>query len=199
CSGLAARELAGDPSVVPVRGQIVRVANPGLTVSVRDEDGGIGTAAVGADGAPVTVTVVDPAWHVEGHGAVAAPSGSCRLTPTCGSSGSTAFELSARYGQGVDVEGALRLTTSGFTLVGDRMDTLVVRGSRAFVTGSGAVNGGIPVRFTVTAVAGTSTAPPALRVQVWRTDAAQTLLWDDAPDGLPGTGAGKVSGRLSLG
>jgi D-amino-acid oxidase len=37
CSGLGARELAGDPSVVPVRGQIVRVRNPGLTLSVRDE------------------------------------------------------------------------------------------------------------------------------------------------------------------
>jgi D-amino-acid oxidase len=37
CAGLAARELAGDPSVYPVRGRIVRVANPGLTISVRDE------------------------------------------------------------------------------------------------------------------------------------------------------------------
>lgn len=37
CAGLGARELADDPSVIPVRGQIVRVGNPGLTVSVRDE------------------------------------------------------------------------------------------------------------------------------------------------------------------
>lgn len=37
CSGLGARTLVGDTSVVPVRGQIVRVANPGLTLSVRDE------------------------------------------------------------------------------------------------------------------------------------------------------------------
>lgn len=37
CSGLGARTLVGDESVYPVRGQIVRVANPGLTVSVRDE------------------------------------------------------------------------------------------------------------------------------------------------------------------
>lgn len=37
CAGLAARELVGDASVYPVRGQIVRVANPGLTLSVRDE------------------------------------------------------------------------------------------------------------------------------------------------------------------
>jgi D-amino-acid oxidase len=35
--GLAARTLVPDTSVVPVRGQIVRVANPGLTLSVRDE------------------------------------------------------------------------------------------------------------------------------------------------------------------
>lgn len=37
CSGLAAREIVGDTSVYPVRGQIVRVTNPGLTMSVRDE------------------------------------------------------------------------------------------------------------------------------------------------------------------
>lgn len=37
CSGLGARRLVPDPSVIPVRGQIVRVANPGLTISVRDE------------------------------------------------------------------------------------------------------------------------------------------------------------------
>lgn len=35
--GLGARELVPDASVVPVRGQIVRVRNPGLTLSVRDE------------------------------------------------------------------------------------------------------------------------------------------------------------------
>ncbi len=37
-TGLAARELAGDPAVHPARGHVVLVANPGLTVSVRDED-----------------------------------------------------------------------------------------------------------------------------------------------------------------
>lgn len=46
CSGLAARELAHDPSVYPVRGQIVRVSNPGLTVSVRDEQHPAGRAYV---------------------------------------------------------------------------------------------------------------------------------------------------------
>jgi D-amino-acid oxidase len=38
CSGLGARRLVGDLSVVPVRGQIVRVSNPGLSLSVRDEE-----------------------------------------------------------------------------------------------------------------------------------------------------------------
>jgi D-amino-acid oxidase len=37
CPGLGARELVGDESVYPVRGQIVRVKNPGVTMSVRDE------------------------------------------------------------------------------------------------------------------------------------------------------------------
>jgi D-amino-acid oxidase len=46
CSGLAARELAGDPSVYPVRGQIARVTNPGLSVSIRDEQHPEGRAYV---------------------------------------------------------------------------------------------------------------------------------------------------------
>lgn len=37
CAGLGARELIGDRALYPVRGQIVRVTNPGLTLSVRDE------------------------------------------------------------------------------------------------------------------------------------------------------------------
>jgi D-amino-acid oxidase len=37
CTGLAARDLAADRSVYPVRGQIVRVTNPGLSLSVRDD------------------------------------------------------------------------------------------------------------------------------------------------------------------
>jgi D-amino-acid oxidase len=36
-AGLAAGALVGDQTVFPVRGQIVRVANPGLDLSVRDE------------------------------------------------------------------------------------------------------------------------------------------------------------------
>lgn len=46
CSGLAARDLLGDLSVYPVRGQIVRVTNPGLTMSVRDEEHPLGRAYV---------------------------------------------------------------------------------------------------------------------------------------------------------
>lgn len=46
CSGLGARTLVGDTSVTPVRGQIVRVANPGLTLSVRDENHPAGRAYV---------------------------------------------------------------------------------------------------------------------------------------------------------
>jgi D-amino-acid oxidase len=37
-TGLAARSLCGDDAVFPVRGQVVLVANPGLTTSIRDED-----------------------------------------------------------------------------------------------------------------------------------------------------------------
>lgn len=38
CSGMGARELAGDPTMVPIRGQILRVANPGLTRFLLDEE-----------------------------------------------------------------------------------------------------------------------------------------------------------------
>ncbi|MDG6104395.1 FAD-dependent oxidoreductase [Dactylosporangium aurantiacum] len=37
-TGLAARDLAGDPAVHPARGRVVGVGNPGLVTSVRDED-----------------------------------------------------------------------------------------------------------------------------------------------------------------
>ncbi|MFD0819112.1 FAD-dependent oxidoreductase, partial [Micromonospora zhanjiangensis] len=37
-TGLGARTLADDPTVHPIRGQIVLVANPGLDTSIRDED-----------------------------------------------------------------------------------------------------------------------------------------------------------------
>jgi D-amino-acid oxidase len=38
CAGLGARELAGDPSMTPIRGQILRVANPGLIRFLLDEE-----------------------------------------------------------------------------------------------------------------------------------------------------------------
>ena len=38
CAGLGARELAGDPSMTPIRGQILRVANPGLERFLLDEE-----------------------------------------------------------------------------------------------------------------------------------------------------------------
>ncbi|WP_406042767.1 FAD-binding oxidoreductase [Micromonospora sp. NBC_00898] len=50
-TGLAAGRLAGDPAVHPVRGQLVLVANPGLTTSVRDEEN------------PAGITYVHPRWH----------------------------------------------------------------------------------------------------------------------------------------
>lgn len=46
CTGLGARALVGDRSVHPVRGRIVRVTNPGLSLSVRDEDHPAGRAYV---------------------------------------------------------------------------------------------------------------------------------------------------------
>ncbi|GAA4577492.1 FAD-dependent oxidoreductase [Micromonospora coerulea] len=50
-TGLAAGRLADDPAVHPARGQLVLVANPGLTTSVRDEDN------------PAGITYVHPRRH----------------------------------------------------------------------------------------------------------------------------------------
>ncbi|ADL45565.1 FAD-dependent oxidoreductase [Micromonospora aurantiaca] len=50
-TGLAAGRLAADPAVYPARGHVLLVANPGLTVSVRDEDD------------PAGVTYVHPRRH----------------------------------------------------------------------------------------------------------------------------------------
>ncbi|MEU2610281.1 FAD-dependent oxidoreductase [Micromonospora sp. NPDC007271] len=50
-TGLAAGRLAADPAVHPVRGHLVLVANPGLTVSVRDEND------------PAGITYVHPRRH----------------------------------------------------------------------------------------------------------------------------------------
>ncbi|MFG1677057.1 FAD-dependent oxidoreductase [Micromonospora sp. NPDC049282] len=50
-TGLAAGRLAADPAVYPVRGHVLLVANPGVTVSVRDEDD------------PAGITYVHPRRH----------------------------------------------------------------------------------------------------------------------------------------
>ncbi|MEU6584468.1 FAD-dependent oxidoreductase [Nocardia sp. NPDC046763] len=46
CAGLRASELVGDRQTYPIRGQIVRVTNPGLSVSIRDEAHPLGRAYV---------------------------------------------------------------------------------------------------------------------------------------------------------
>jgi len=46
CAGLAAGKLVGDTSTYPIRGQIVRVVNPGLSLSMRDETHPAGRAYV---------------------------------------------------------------------------------------------------------------------------------------------------------
>ncbi|MHB8606383.1 MAG: FAD-dependent oxidoreductase [Thermoplasmatota archaeon] len=38
CTGLGAREIANDASLYPIRGQVARVANPGLTRSILDNE-----------------------------------------------------------------------------------------------------------------------------------------------------------------
>lgn len=67
CSGLAARTLVPDPGVYPVRGQIVRVVNPGLSVSVRDEQHPGGRAYVHPRGEDAILggTLEEGDWNTE--------------------------------------------------------------------------------------------------------------------------------------
>ncbi len=67
CAGLGAAELVDDTAVYPVRGQIVRVANPGLTMSVRDEDHPGGRAYVHprADDCILGGTLDEGQWDTE--------------------------------------------------------------------------------------------------------------------------------------
>ncbi|WP_433714125.1 FAD-dependent oxidoreductase [Nocardia sp. CA-084685] len=46
CAGLRAGPLADDAEVYPIRGQVVRITNPGISVSVRDEAHPLGRAYV---------------------------------------------------------------------------------------------------------------------------------------------------------
>ena len=46
CAGLGARGIVPDDGLTPIRGRIVRVTNPGLTMSVRDEAHPLGRAYV---------------------------------------------------------------------------------------------------------------------------------------------------------
>ncbi|HET7477936.1 MAG TPA: FAD-dependent oxidoreductase [Rubrobacteraceae bacterium] len=46
CSGLGAREIAGDEGMSPIRGQVVRVRNPGIPRFILDEDNAEGVTYV---------------------------------------------------------------------------------------------------------------------------------------------------------
>ena len=46
CTGLGSRKLCGDENVYPIRGQLVRVSNPGLTICLSDESGPLGLSYI---------------------------------------------------------------------------------------------------------------------------------------------------------
>jgi len=66
-AGMAAGALVGDESVFPVRGQIVRVPNPGLQMSVRDEEHPGGRAYVHprSEDCILGGTLDVGSWHTE--------------------------------------------------------------------------------------------------------------------------------------
>lgn len=73
CTGLGAGALVGDTTVYPVRGQVVRVADPGLPMSVRDEHHPAGRAYVHPRGADCILggTLDDDQWDTAVNAATA--------------------------------------------------------------------------------------------------------------------------------
>ena len=67
CVGLGARELVGDPSLQPIRGQVVRVSNPGLTRFTLDEDDPEGVTYIvpRSDDCILGGTADDDQWALE--------------------------------------------------------------------------------------------------------------------------------------
>jgi D-amino-acid oxidase len=67
CAGLGARELAKDPSMEPIRGQIVRVRNPGLERFMLDEENpeGITYIIPRSDDCILGGTAEEGAWETE--------------------------------------------------------------------------------------------------------------------------------------
>ena len=67
CAGLGARDLVGDLSVAPIRGQIVRVRNPGLNRFILDEDNPEGVTYVVPRSADCVLggTADEDAWNLE--------------------------------------------------------------------------------------------------------------------------------------
>ena len=67
CAGLGSRDLVGDRSVSPIRGQIVRVRNPGLDRFLLDEDDPEGVTYVVPRSKDCVLggTAVEDAWQTE--------------------------------------------------------------------------------------------------------------------------------------
>lgn len=74
CAGLGSRELVGDQQLVPIRGQIVRVRNPGLTRVIFDEEHPAGVTYIVPRSSDCVLggTAVDGAWDTQPDPAVAA-------------------------------------------------------------------------------------------------------------------------------
>ena len=67
CAGLGARELVGDSSMEPIRGQIVRVRNPGLERFMLDEENPEGVTYIvpRSDDCILGGTAEEGAWDIE--------------------------------------------------------------------------------------------------------------------------------------
>src|SRR6266542_4151691 len=137
---------------------------PTVTLTVTDDDGGVGSASV-------SLTVVDPsAGFVTGSGWIAPPSGRA------------SFSFSARY-VGATPTGAAEFQTSSVKFRSTSYRFLVVAGSSIGLEGQGTVNGAAGYSFRLDA---TDASPDTLRMRIWSTATGSTRYDSGGPRPLGG-------------
>lgn len=144
-----------------------------VSVSVADNDGGIGRSALDM------VVVFDPAaGSARGAGWFESPAGA--LTSDGSASSRAFFGFLARYGKdatSVVAHPGFRLRVAEFDFESTAYDWLVITGAKAQLRGWGCVNGSAGYSFQIAAIDGKelgSSEPDRLRIRIW--DSASGLL-----------------------
>jgi hypothetical protein len=157
---------------------VTSFATPGIyavVLTIRDGDGGAGTAST-VDGLPAFVVVYDAsAGFVTGGGWLTSPAGALATAPAA--SGKATFGFVAKYKPGANKpEGntEFNFQAGNFDFRATSYDWLVVAGSKAQYRGAGTVNGAAGYTFLLTAY---DDSPDRLRLKVW--NASNAVVYDN--------------------